>query len=1160
MTSWLKTLLLVASLFSTSNGADLLKSEFALPPRDARPETWFHLIGGNVSKPGLTADLEAVARAGLSGIQLFHGSGRPWPGVSPQIQALSPPWDGMIEHVADETRRLGLRFTMQNCPGWAMSGGPWITPVRAMRHLIWSRTDIAGGAKVSLDLAQPQPSQEVWRDYRDVTVIAFPTPKDDVVPLLRPVSHRSNRPDHPWSELFTSVPGTKTRIVLKPEKDPVWLEVIFAQPVTLRSVELPPIEFTSMRRIFDPQVSIRVQAITPNGLVDVATRDLPRASWQDKDWDERPWVMALADMPAIGYRFTFNHRFPMELRYLRLSTAARVHDWHGQAGYVLRSHDFSPPPVQDPTTWVRADSVVDLHEHLDGTGKLIWTAPAGNWTILRFGHVNTGVKNKPAPPEATGFECDKLSPLGAEQHFAGYIGRLTNPGGPADGGRLQGMVIDSWECFTQSWTPAMAGEFATRRSYALTTFFPALAGWVVDNHVTSQRFLRDWRATISDLIVDNYYGRLATLARARGMTLSFESSTGDVAVGDLLEYYGRADIPMCEFWQPNDPHWGGLEQKPIAPAASAAHIYGKPRIAAEAFTNVNLRWDEHPFMLKHLADFHFTEGVNHLVFHTTTHNPRLDLVPGTSFGGRIGTPFVRNQTWWPQLPLFTDYLARCAVMLQRGQPVADVLWYLGDTVDHRPRSDSAFPSGYKFDYLNADALINRLSVTNGILHNPEGTSWKVLWLRPENCRNLTLPTLRRLRGLLQKGATLIGPAPQANATLTGGAEADRQFSAIVSELWGESRPTKGDRRVGAGRLVWGTSLDESLRALEIVPDVSGASSASWCHRVDQETDIYFVAAGRQHPLQANLRFRASGIPEFWDPLTGRSRSAGVYHRDGEGTTVALDLPPAGSVFVVFRPGQSTPSVNQLMHDGTVLADATDSTRVDRGPPHSFQGLKPGELVQPWVDHPDTAAEIIDHGQRLLAWEKGVYTIARSDQSAITVNATESRSITVTSPWTLSFPSGWDAPTMVNLPALKPWSALEDPATRAFSGTVTYRCTLQLESTAADTPMRLDLGRVAVIAAVSINGKLAGTLWGPPFRLDVTPYLVAGPNQIEVQVTNSWYNRLAYDASLPEAKRRTWTINGPAATAPLIDAGLTGPVSLRIGQILDLSRPNPAVVK
>ncbi len=1129
-------------------------ANFASPPAAYRPETWFHLIGGNVGKSGLTADLEAIKGAGIAGIQLFHGSGRAWPGVTPQIQTLSPSWDEMIAHVADETKRLGLRFTMQNCPGWAMSGGPWITPDKAMRHLVWSRTDVAGGAPVTPLLARPQPSEEAWRDYRDVAVIAFQTPADDDGSFLTPTRVHSNRPDLPWADLFAG--GTAAKIRLKPGAEAVWLEVSFDSAVTLRSLELPPTEIFLVRRFFDPAAAVRIQALDATGLVDVARREIPRGNWQDRGQDERPLVLALPDHPARTFRITFEHQTTLELPYLRLTSAARVHDWPGQAGYVLRSLDRSPPPAQHRATWVQSTTIRDLTTFVAADGTLRWTPPAGRWTILRFGHVNTGVKNKPAPPEATGFECDKFSPAGAEQHFAGYIGRITAPGGPADGGRLHGMLIDSWECFTQSWTPAMETEFATRRGYALRPWLPALAGWVVDDHLSSERFLRDWRATISDLLVDNYFGRLASLARERGMKLSFEAATGDVSPGDVLQYYSKADIPMCEFWHPNDPHWGGLETKPIALAASAAHIYGKPVIAAEAFTNVQLRWDEHPFMLKHLADRNFAHGINHLVFHTYTHNPRLDLVPGTSFGSRIGTPFIRGQTWWRHMPAFTTYLARCEFLLQQGRPVADVLWYLGDDLDHKPRSDASFPNGYKFDYLNADALLNRISVVDGTLRTPEGVAWRVLWLPPANCQRLTLATLTKLRTLLQQGATVVGPPPRENASLAGGADVDQKFRALVDELWGTPVSKSGDRQLGRGHLLWGGELERSLARLGVAPDVVGASAATWCHRRADETDIYFVAADRLAPLQANLSFRAQGEPEFWDSLTGTGKAVTVFHRDGAYTRIPMDLPAAGSVFVIFRRRPRAPAFAKIERDGVVLADARDATRMDSGIPQAIQGLKPNELLQPWVDHPFPVCEVLDEGRRLLAWQTGRYTLTRADQSVTTVVANGSRTFSIEGPWTLSFPPGWDAPQRLELAMLQPWSALEDPAARAFSGTATYSCTVTLDAVRSDTKLSLELGRVSAIAEVAINGKSVATLWGAPYRTDITAHVSAGANRIEVKVTNTWFNRLIYDASQPKEKQRTWAINTPDASTPLEIAGLVGPVAIRVGTIADLPRITP----
>ena len=92
------------------------------------------------------ADLEAIAEARISGIQLFHGQfGGEWPGVSPQIQTLSEDWDDLVQWTATECKRLNLRFSMQNCPGWSYAGGPWIELKNSMRHLVYSRTDIDGG-------------------------------------------------------------------------------------------------------------------------------------------------------------------------------------------------------------------------------------------------------------------------------------------------------------------------------------------------------------------------------------------------------------------------------------------------------------------------------------------------------------------------------------------------------------------------------------------------------------------------------------------------------------------------------------------------------------------------------------------------------------------------------------------------------------------------------------------------------------------------------------------------------------------------------------------------------------------------------------------------------------------------------------------------------
>ena len=1039
---------------------------FSKPPQVFHPETWFHFIGGNVAKQGITADLEAIAGAGISGIQLFHGQfGGPWPGVEPQIKCLTESWDGEVRHAAEECRRLGLRFTMQNCPGWAMSGGPWIAPSNAMRHLVWSRTDFAGGSNVTAVLPLPQPSKEEWRDYREVAVIALPTPAGDTGDALVPVSVRSSRETLPWEKCIGSEKGAK--ISLEPGKGPVWVEATFKDAVTLRTVQFPSVQSFNHAWCYEPGVTVTVQAVLPSGLSDVARVEMPQSNWQDN----KPISVACSEAKATTYRITIDCKHAMTFASLRLFAGARMNNWESQAAFTLRGLERVPHPLQNRTAWVDPARIVDLTGKMDAQGTLRWSAPAGQWTVMRWGHVNTGRRNGPAPAEATGWECDKLSPKGAENHFAGYIGRLSGETGPVGKGLLRGMLCDSWECETQTWTPEMDKQFSKLRGYALLPWFPALAGYVVSDPEMTTRFLRDWRATVNDLLVKNFFGRMAELAHKQGLTFSFETAAGDVFPADILEYYKYADVPMCEFWHPrSEGYVGSLDFKPIKPCASAARLYGKPRVAAEAFTSFALTWTEHPGMLKDIANIHFAEGVTHLVFHTYTHNPRTDfLPPGTSFGSGIGTPFLRGQTWWRHMPEFVSYVARCGYLLERGRPVSDVLWYLGDEVDHKPHQDAPFPKGYRYDYCNPDILLNRLSVRDGQLETPEGLRYRVLWLR--DCPRLLPETLEKMFALVRKGAVLVGERPQGLATLSGGAKSEQRFQKAVEALWGAPGEW-GERPVGKGRVVSGLPLEEALARLGIASDVTG-EGVMWSHRQTADADWYFVAATAQQAFKGTLRFRATGNVELWDPVTGKSTPAAAQ-REGAQTQVALDLPPSGSVFVVFR--------------------------------------KTGKPVAP----------------------------------AVAASAVPARQVAITGPWTLSFPAGWGAPESIRVDGLKSWTELDLPAAaRSFSGTATYATDFTLDTLSSNACVELELGRVEVIASARVNGAPVGTVWTPPFRLDITKAVKPGVNRLAVDVTSTWHNRLAYDAGQPEAERKTWTISGPAKGSALLPAGLLGPVTVGV---------------
>lgn len=934
---------------------------------DCRPETWFHVIGGNVSKAGLTADLEALRDAGFGGIQFFHGqygNAEAWDGVDEQIPCLSAKWDDLVTHAADECARLGMTFKMQNCPGWSMSGGPWIASSNAMRKLVYARRDVGG---VVPELSVPARFRDADSDWHDVCYIAFPTPSG-------------------------SAADEDIRIPVAVETNGNVRIVHFAEPVTIRTLELPSPSDLNHSWCYNPDTHVLFEADAANGWQTVCDVRYPQGCWQDIV----PFSIACSEATAKTWRLSLSSPHKIAVPFLWFHSGARLDNWEGLAGHVLRGQMKRPHPRQSASAYIPHGSVLVVKP-----GEAL---ADGRWTVLRVGHVNMKKVNAPAPKEATGWECDKLASCGIEANFAGYIGRLAD--GPLKGGKLKGMIADSWECERQTWTWHMEKWFREANGYDVKDILPAVFGWVIGSPAETEKKLLDWRRTISNLVIRNYYGRMAELAHEKGLTVAFETAFGDVVPGDILEYWKFCDTPMCEFWQPYTPDAGSVghpNYKSVRPCVSAAHLYGKRRIDSESFTSMGLTWDENFRALKEQAVRHYARGVTHLVFHTCTHNPQTDgRVPGTSLGSFIGTPFIRGQTWWPFLRCFTEWTAKCCAFLERGLPVVDVLRYLGDELDHKPDELEYFPEGFKNDYLNGDVLFNRLDVRDGRFVLPDGMSYSVIWV-PDSV--LVLPRTRaRLDALAAKG----------------------------------------------GRVVYG-SADEAVRGLR--PQVVADSSMLWFHRADGDVDCFFFAADEKG---------YSGEVAF---MTQRG-----YKK------LTLRLAPFETLLLEF--GKSIPHLHNPM-------------------------------------------------------------ISQFHNSTITN-------------WTLSFPSGWGAPEKIALDRLVPWKDLSGVSEegRSFSGTATYATTVNLAAM-PEGALLLDLGDVRDFARVYVNGREAAALWAQPYSCDIAPFAHEGENEIKVEVTSTWFNRLAYDYGQPPEKRKTWTVwnisgkTPPCLTsgAALRDSGMLGPVRL-----------------
>ena len=874
----------------TAQDADNFRS----PDRLYYPETWFHFIGHNVSKAGITADLEAIAAAKISGIQLFHGDfGGDWPGLEQPITILTPEWEDVVKYTAEECRRLGLRFTMQTCPGWAMAGGPWITPENAQRDLVSRRFFVdSDGGSVRINIDKPYNETEDWRDYRDICLLAYPTPLgtgDDPIAITAIESNDGLD----WKGCIEEGKS----LILKSGKAHV---ITFSIPsgTMVRTLQLPNINTMSHPDVYQPELHVMLEAQTHDGqITTIADYDMPAAAWQDRLYVD----VACHEVTDVKhYKLTLRNSHQVTWNHLALFSEAKTVDWAARAGWTL--HEIISPQGninQDNRAFIDPQHVIDITSCLQPDGSILWeNAPKGRWILQLFGHVNKGSKNGPAPQEATGWECNKLNRRGAEAQFDNYVGRLAK--GPLQGGLVEGYLMDSWECGTQTWTEGLDSIFQAYNGYSLRPWMPALYGAVVDNHDASARFYDDWLATLNRLYLDEFYSTMVELAHQHGMKMQFETAFGDVVAGDFMEYYKYADVPMCEFWQPWQHNFvGSLNFKPIKPTASAAHLYGKTRVAAESFTSFNLTWNEHFEMLKDVNNLNMTEGVTHNVFHTYTHNPQVGfLPPGTSFGSGIGTPFLRGQTWWPYMPEFTTYLARTSYMLERGSPVVDVLWYNGDEFNHKPNQLIAIGNGYKYDYCNPDVLLNRLKAVDGKVQTIDGQQYNLLWI-PENHRMLP-ETLERLVMLVKGGITIVADAPEMPATLRNLSTTDKRFRKAVRQLWGK-KPSKGVRQVGKGRVVSGMTIEQVIETLHINPDLTTEGGrVNWTHRRTDGADWYFITAPIEGTFDGVVNLHHTGTPELWDPVSGKIYDVSDYKTIGEYTQMPLSLTHAENCFIVFR--------------------------------------------------------------------------------------------------------------------------------------------------------------------------------------------------------------------------------------------------------------------
>ena len=882
-----------------------IQSEFITPSDSNNIWCYWYWIGDDISKEGITKDLEAMKEVGIG--TAFIGNINP-DGENGKVPVLSEEWWDCMVFAVEEGKRLGVDIGSFNCPGWSMSGGPWISAEKSMRHLVYSETKITGGGKINIKLDKPKSI------FQDVSVLAFPKNEKEEVYLD---NSNSKIIATPAIKNVTSLLDRNTSKSADFSQQKHILNIQSKKPFTARSITL----YSGNN---DLVVNCELQALVDNEYITVRKFVFDR-----RDYDGRvgpmPYGPLSISFPAVKSSlfklicsdikafesYGSNVQKATGFSEIVISEAAVIEDYLGKT--LGRMHP-TPQPTPDSYSWelhpkllnkkllIEKNEILDISEKMDKEGTLVWDAPEGEWTIMRLGLTPTGVKNNPAAPQGTGYEVDKANSELIRFHFNQFIGQFLNRIPEKSKSAFKYVIADSYEVGSENWTDGFEQVFEARYGYNPKKYLPVFSGRIVGSIQESDRFLWDMRRAMADNIAYDYVRGLRQVANENGLKLWLENYGHWGFPSEFLMYGGQSDFIGGEYW--NEGTLGDIECKA---ASSAVHTYGKKITSAECFTTSQRTYVRHPAMLKKRGDWSLTEGINQHVLSVYIHQPDDNRIPGIN--AWFGTEFNRHNTWFKQGKAHLTYLRRAQFLLQQGNYVADICYFIGEDAPIMTGATiPELPKGYSFDFINAEVILNRMSVEDGKLVLPDGMSYHMMILPP--LETMRPEVLSKIEQLVKDGAIIYGQAPKSSPSLQNYPQCDEQVKSLAATLWA------GKNRIkfyGKGAVIDGGALQDAFDYFNIEKDVRIKHDVLWTHRSMQGMDIYFLTNQSGQEININPSFRVGGMkPQLWDAVTGEMRMLNDYVvKDGR-TIIPLKMEPDRSWFVVF-----SNESNELIRKGYV---------------------------------------------------------------------------------------------------------------------------------------------------------------------------------------------------------------------------------------------------
>lgn len=871
-----------------------------------------------------------------------------------------------------------------------------------------------------------------------------------------------------------------------------------------------------------------------------------------------PWIPESKNMRQLAW-IKENVRGPQLVNLVLPEPAPCItgHNTHLRKKSTLYN-DLAVYAVPDKKE-IKSDQIIVLSEFMQPDGRLEWNVPQGQWSIYRLGYAPTMEQSHPIEDNLVGktLEVDKLDKEANIYHWQHVMDPLKQKLGSYFGTSFNNVYIESYECGTMNWTPDFRKEFIKQKGYDpvpwLLTFGTPVLGMkpkqyngsmmsgmpreeqskIINSNEETNRFDWDFSDVVNRLYNDNIL-LAKNMLNAENIKFSYEAYHGPF---NTAEGMARANIPTATFWTKNswDPNSGtGVISSSISGGARAA---GNPILAAESFTsmaNVS-KWTEIPGDLKFVADGALSSGVNQMVLHHWVHQPFSDKIQPGMTNNAWGVNFGRHQTWIKPGKIFFTYINRCQAMLQQGEEVVDCI-----TLDHGHDNNGARIAQDKTDLISYyDFLQDNTKVENGKIVLSSGRAYFYLIGPPDG---VIIPEVaEKLRNLVQEGATIVCGKFVKSPSKENYPMCDESIKKIAKELW--SNPEYAKRLC--------STEQEAKKNLKLQHDwnvIRGnkPDSVRAIHRHSDLGDIYFVVNRSTQPQNLRVSFRLENlIPEIWQPENLSIFDAPIWKNIDGRTEVEISLKGLQSTFVVFRKPANK-------HEYITSITLSNSSTF-------------------WIIQPN---------------ESGKLYFSSSEKNTVNLRHSSGKEkiIKVSDPYSIAFNGGWDVffnPKLgqnfsIHFPKLVDFSKHENKEINYFSGTASYRKNIQLDKNTLKSNRRvvLDLGEMYDIATVRVNNNAELIVWYPPYRIDITKYLVKGTNSFEINVTNTWANAVIGDEQIPAdfkmgksgldgantAVLPEWVINGQPvppkrktfamwnyynSNSSLQPAGLVGPVRLLV---------------